>query len=203
MEMDFTKYSVEELRQLQNKIGNYIHNLNDGFVYICQVRSYGNNWKSVLTNERAVNDLCEQYDGYDGIVDVYTTNPDANISNYGEVNYIKSVEGYEKWKQSNVLMDLIKSTENEIERFNKGERPFNPQFGSDFKKLLFEPLTDILTESIKENILMSINTFIPEIIVTGMDIIPNIDTNSISAMVSYKLKISGTKDKIYIDFSTI
>jgi phage baseplate assembly protein W len=86
---------------------------------------------------------------------------------------------------------------------SKGERPFNPQFGSDFKKLLFEPLTDILTESIKENILMSINTFIPEIIVTGMDIIPNIDANSISAMVSYKLKISGTKDKIYIDFSTI
>jgi phage baseplate assembly protein W len=86
---------------------------------------------------------------------------------------------------------------------SKGERPFNPQFGSNFKKLLFEPLTDILTESIKENILISINTYIPEIVVTGMDIIPNSEENSISAMVSYKLKISGTKDQIYIDFSTI
>jgi phage baseplate assembly protein W len=86
---------------------------------------------------------------------------------------------------------------------SKGERPFNPQFGSNFKKLLFEPLTDILTESIKENILISINTYIPEITVTGMDIVPNSESNSISAMVSYKLKLSGTKDQIYIDFSTI
>ena len=68
MEMDFTKYSVEELRELQNKIGNYIHNLNDGFVYICEIRSYGRNWKVELTNELAVNDLCIEYDGYDGIV---------------------------------------------------------------------------------------------------------------------------------------
>lgn len=86
---------------------------------------------------------------------------------------------------------------------SKGERPFNPQFGSNFKKLLFEPLTDTLTESIKENVLISINTYIPEIIVTGMDIIPNPESNSISAMVSYKLKLSGNKDKIYIDFSTL
>lgn len=86
---------------------------------------------------------------------------------------------------------------------SRGERPFNPLFGSDFKKLLFEPLTDILTDRIKESILTSINTFIPEIIVTGMDIIPDPESNSISAMVSYQLRISGTKDKIYIDFSTI
>lgn len=126
MEMDFTKYSVEELRELQNKIGNYLHDMNDGFIYVCEVRSYGNRWKNVLTNELAVNNLCVKYDGYDGIVDVYTTNPEANIQNYGEVNYIKSEKDYDKWKQSNVLMDLIKSTENEIDRFNKGERPFKP-----------------------------------------------------------------------------
>ena len=126
MEIDFTQHSVEELRELQNKIGYYLQTRNDDFVYICEIRSYGKNWVNKYTNELAVNDLCADYDGYDGIVDVYTTNPDANISNYGEVNYIKSVEGYEKWKQSNVLMDLIKSTENEIERFNKGERPFKP-----------------------------------------------------------------------------
>jgi hypothetical protein len=92
MEMDFTKYSVEELRELQNRIGDYLQNRDDGFVYICKVRSYGRNWKVFLTNELAVNDLCVQYDGYDGIVDVYTTNPDAKISNYGEVNYVKSEE---------------------------------------------------------------------------------------------------------------
>jgi len=85
----------------------------------------------------------------------------------------------------------------------KGERILNPQFGSNFKTLLFEPLTDILVEQIKENILISINTFIPDITVTGMEIIPDVDHNRVTAMVSYELKISKDKDKIYIDFSTI
>lgn len=124
--MDFTKYSVEELRELQNSIAYYLHDMNDGFVYICEVRSYGRNWKQVLTNEVAVNDLCLQYDGYDGIVDVYTTNPDAKIENYGEVNYIKSVEDYDKWKKSNLLMDLINSTEKELKQWENRENiPFN------------------------------------------------------------------------------
>jgi hypothetical protein len=126
IEIDFTKHSFEELRELENKISHYIRTREDGFVYICEVRSYGRNWEHTLTNEIVVNDLCIEYDGYDGIVDVYTTNPDAKISNYGEVNYIKSVEDYEKWKKSNVLMNLIKSTEQELERFNKDERPFKP-----------------------------------------------------------------------------
>ena len=126
MEMDFTKYSVEELRELQNKIGNYIHNLNDGFVYICRVRSYGNRWKNVLTNERAVNDLCEQYDGYDGIVDVYTTNPDAKISNYGEVNYIKSQEEYDKWYKASTFVTDIKNYEDRLKRWEDRENvPFH------------------------------------------------------------------------------
>jgi hypothetical protein len=121
IEIDFTKHSVEELRELQNEIGNYLHDMNDGFIYICECRSYGRRWKQELTNEVAVNDLCREYDGYDGIVDVYTTNPDAKIENYGEVNYIKSVEDYEKWKQSNVLMDLIKSTEKELNDWENRE----------------------------------------------------------------------------------
>jgi len=126
MEMDFTKYSVSELRELQNKIGNYIHNLNDGFVYICQVRSYGNNWKQTLTNERAVNDLCEQYDGYDGIVDVYTTNPDANISNYGEVSYIKSEEDYDKWYGASSFVADIKNYEYRLKKWEDRENiPFH------------------------------------------------------------------------------
>ena len=85
---------------------------------------------------------------------------------------------------------------------SRGERIMNPQFGSDFKRLLFEPLTDILSDTIRENILTSINTFIPEITIINMDIIPNTEENSITAMVSYRLNISGTKDQIYVDFST-
>jgi hypothetical protein len=126
MEMDFTKYSVAELRELQNKIGNYLHNMNDGFIYICQVRSYGNNWKKVLTNELAVNDLCSDYDGYDGIADVYTTNPDAKISNYGDVNYIKSEEDYDKWYGTSTFAADIKKYEDELKKWEDRENlPFH------------------------------------------------------------------------------
>ena len=137
MEMDFTKYSVEELRELQNNIGHYLHNMNDGFIYICQIRSYGNRWKNVLTNELAVNDLCIEYDGYDGIVDVYTTNPDANISNYGEVNYIKSEDQYRKWKQSETLISQIKSAEDKLAKWNDRDNiPFHsrPTFAPMWKE---------------------------------------------------------------------
>jgi phage baseplate assembly protein W len=85
----------------------------------------------------------------------------------------------------------------------RGERVLNPTFGTTFRRLLFEPLTDNLLDSVKENILISINTFIPEITVTSMDIIPDIDGNKVTAMVSYELKISKDKDKISIDFSTL
>ena len=126
MEMDFTKYSVAELRELQNKIGNYLQNLNDGFIYICQVRSYGNNWTNVLTNELAVNDLCVEYDGYDGIVDVYTTNPNAKIDNYGEVNYVKSKEDYDKWYGASTFTADIKNYEYGLKRWEDRENiPFH------------------------------------------------------------------------------
>ena len=125
MEMDLTKYSVEELRELQNRIGGYLQNRNDGFIYICEVRSYGNNWKNILTNELSVNDLCADYDGYDGIVDVYTTNPDAKIENYGEVNYIKSQEDYDKWKKSKDLIGVIKKAEEMLKTWENRENiPF-------------------------------------------------------------------------------
>ena len=126
MEMDLTKYSVEELRELQNRIGGYLQTRNDGFIYICEVRSYGNRWKNVLTNELAVNDLCIKYDGEDGIVDVYTTNPDAKIENYGEVNYIKSEDQYRKWKDSETLISQIKSAEDRLAKWNDRDNiPFH------------------------------------------------------------------------------
>lgn len=126
IEIDFTKHSVEELRNLENRISSYLYTREDGFKYICEVRSYGNRWKNILTNELAVNDLCREYDGYDGIVDVYTTNPDAKIQNYGEVNYVKSIEDYDKWKKSNDLINLIKSAEDSIKEWNDRENiPFH------------------------------------------------------------------------------
>ena len=125
-EIDFTQHSVEELRELENKISHYLHTRKDGFTYICEVRSYGRNWKQVLTNEVAVNDLCMGYDGEDGIVDVYTTNPNAKIENYGQVMYVQTEMDYSKWKKSNELNGLIKSTEEKLKNWEDRDNiPFH------------------------------------------------------------------------------
>ena len=104
--IDFTQHSVEELRELENRISSYLYTREDGFKYICECRSYGRRWTQKLTNELAVNDLCREYDGYDGIVDVYTTNPNAKIQNYGVVCFIKSEEEYEIKKQYETFKPL-------------------------------------------------------------------------------------------------
>ena len=125
--IDFTKYSVKELRELQNSIGTYLTNINDGFIYICEVRSYGSSWTLNFTNELPVNDLCVTYDGQDGIVDVYTTNPNAKISNYGgEVNYIESQMNYDRWKKANDLVHTIRKAEDDIKRWKDRDNiPFH------------------------------------------------------------------------------
>ena len=94
--MNLDTLTLQELVRLKNEIANRIYSYEDGFLYICKVRSYGRVWPEYPKNIYEVQELCYHYDGYDGIVDVYTTNPDAKIENYGEVNYIKSVDDYEK-----------------------------------------------------------------------------------------------------------
>ena len=79
MNLDLTQYTIEELLTLKNEIENHVHSYSDGFVYICKVRSYGRNWNERVSNPYTLQDLCYRYDGYDGIVDIYSTNPDLSI----------------------------------------------------------------------------------------------------------------------------
>jgi hypothetical protein len=117
-DMKFEGLTLEELYSLRNKLDNMIDQYDDGFVYICNVRSYGSNWVDNLTNYKTVQDLCYQYYGYDGIVDIYTTNPTLSVDNYGEVNYIVSVEDYKKWKEYQKQSVLIQTIEEEWENLD-------------------------------------------------------------------------------------
>ena len=44
-----------------------------------------------------------------------------------------------------------------------GERPFNPELGSQVSRLLFEPIDDITTQALKEQIENTINNFEPRV----------------------------------------
>ena len=103
--MDISKLPIEELISLKEKINSHINNLNDGYVYICEVFSHGNNWVAEgITNKYVLQELCNEYNDEGGYVNVYSTNPNLdNLKNNGKTLYIASVEDYKKWSN---WMDL-------------------------------------------------------------------------------------------------
>jgi hypothetical protein len=70
--------------------------------------------------------LCYQYGGDDGIVDVYSNNPDlSGIDNYGGLKFIPSVEDHKKWKEYMYLKNSIPRHEEELEVWEERENvPF-------------------------------------------------------------------------------
>ena len=133
--MELSNLSFEELIELKNRVNSAIYSYKDGYVYICKVRSYGRNWTESVNNTHELQELCYRYDGEDGIVDVYSTNPDlSNIHNYGDLKYIESVEDYENWYGYEQLKRLVPEIKKELDQWdNKDNVPFN-------QRPLFSPI---------------------------------------------------------------
>jgi hypothetical protein len=72
-------------------------------------------------------ELCCRYDGQDGIVDVYSTNPNLkDIYNYGDLRYIESQEDYNNWYRYEQLKRLIPQIKKELDEWdNRDNVPFN------------------------------------------------------------------------------
>jgi uncharacterized protein YlbG (UPF0298 family) len=90
MEELIKKY--EEAKEVANNLYREILNTPDGFLYFTQLRRYGSVYWQNHKNEFSVQELCYEYDGEEGIVDVYTNNTNHNISNYGNVNFMTEQE---------------------------------------------------------------------------------------------------------------
>ena len=152
MNVDVSNLLLNDLVELRDKINGLIWEYNDGHVYICKVRSYGRNWvERGITNICRLSDLCYEYDGENGIVDIYTTNTDLgeNFYNYGSTKVIKSLEDYEKWNNYNSLTMLLQRMEEEIrEDAEDQERPFN-QRRSHFRTPYTQEMIDEMKEEIK------------------------------------------------------
>jgi hypothetical protein len=132
--MDLSIIPIKELVELRNTIDGMIRSYEDGYLYICKVRSYGRNWTERIKNVYELEELCSQYDGQDGIVDVYSTNPNLDfIHNYGALMYIESQEDYANWYGYNQLNRLIPQIKEELDAWdNRDNVPFN-------QRPLFEP----------------------------------------------------------------
>jgi hypothetical protein len=151
MKLDVSNLLLNELVELRDKINGMIWGYNDGHIYICKVRSYGRNWvDNSVKNLITLQELCYEYGGDDGIVDVYTTNTDLgeNFSNYGETMIIKSLEDYEKWNLYNGRKSLIERAEQElIDDAEDQEKPYN-QRRSHFRTSYTQEMIDEAKEEL-------------------------------------------------------
>ncbi len=95
--------------------------------------------------------------------------------------------------------DQIKSNIINVLLTDKSERLFNPEFGCNLRRLLFEGLTEDTYENAKNAISTSLNFFVPEINLLDIVIKPDEDNNSLYLTIQYSLKISGTPDQITVE----
>ena len=68
-----------------------------------------------------------------------------------------------------------------------GERPFNPELGSQVSRLLFEPMDDITTEALKEQIENTINNFEPRVKLRQVIVKPNYDNGEYDIAIRYDI----------------
>jgi hypothetical protein len=121
MKRDMEMLKLDALVELRNEINQLIQDYKDGYFYICEVRSYGRNWKeSGIYNTKSLQDLCYEYNGDDGIVDVYSNNPDlSSLYNYGDVMFVPTKEDLAKWKDYTYLTNRIPRVEEELNKWDK------------------------------------------------------------------------------------
>ena len=127
MKTDITNLTFTELVELRDQLNNMIYSHNDGYFYIVKVRSYGRHWKEYISNLYTLQELCNQYNGDDGIVDVYSNNPELNkLSNYGDVMFVPTEKDYQLWYEHKYLVNRISSIEKELNEWdNRDNVPFN------------------------------------------------------------------------------
>ena len=116
MEINLDNMSLESLTMLRNSIDNIIHSRKDGYFYICRVRSFGRVWDiDYIHNTYTLQELCDEYSGDNGIVDVYSNNPDLDIVNYaGDNMFIPTIDDYYKWKEYTTLSRDINNSEKDL-----------------------------------------------------------------------------------------
>jgi phage baseplate assembly protein W len=96
--------------------------------------------------------------------------------------------------------DQIKSNLINLLLTNIGERVMNPTFGCNLKKFVFEGITDLNINNLRQNLGESIALFIPEITVTDIQFIPDADNNLMDLNINYYLNTSETPDQVTVQF---
>tara|TARA_B100000945_G_scaffold314525_1_gene312257 strand:+ start:38 stop:430 length:393 start_codon:yes stop_codon:yes gene_type:complete len=82
---------------------------------------------------------------------------------------------------------------------NKGERLMNPEYGSDIRRFLFEPLDYGTSALIKQNIVTTIGRFEPRISVQEIISRPDFENNGFEITMTYSI-VGTSNPPVTVDF---
>jgi phage baseplate assembly protein W len=83
---------------------------------------------------------------------------------------------------------------------DRGERVFAPNFGAGLRNLLFENISQDTIQSIQISIRSGLEINFPNINVTQLSVIPDIQAQLINISFSYEIVNTGMQDEININF---
>lgn len=83
--------------------------------------------------------------------------------------------------------ESIKESIRNLIRTNRGERPFQPNLGSDLSKYLFENLTPDVEITLKDMIAETINTYEPRASLIAVDILSNPQRNYLEVTIVFNV----------------
>jgi len=82
----------------------------------------------------------------------------------------------------------------------KGERIYDPEYGSDLKSHLFEPLDFGTAGSIKDNISKTIDTYEPRVSIETLLVEPNLESNGFDVRLDFQVLSRADIPPISIEF---
>lgn len=111
-------------------------------------------------------------------------NGDLSKQNDGDVQLNTDINSI-KNSLKNIMMTMI------------GSRRMLPEFGSNFHKLLFEPMDDFTARRIGKEFLSSIERWEPRINIENINVASNYDNNQYEITVTFSVKGSINRDTLY------
>jgi len=86
---------------------------------------------------------------------------------------------------NNMILNLFE-TNNQYEN-SLGDRPYEPTFGCNLQRYLFDPLDLNIAMDIKDELYLAITTFMPEVFVTrnSISVVPIYDEDAYKIVVAY------------------
>lgn len=92
----------------------------------------------------------------------------------------------------------VKESIRNIVLTNRGERPFQPEFGCDVRKMLFENATMQTFDLVKTVIQDAIDLYEPRCELMGVDVTGDVDSNAINITIVFRLINTDTPTKFNI-----